>query len=106
MEDLIEEMDGVFVHDPEKEYEKLTYSQEFSVDELLMASHKVISSCTNRYKRYLKYIKFTDSDDSNEPSLIKTNIINFFSRESAIEKIILVKKIDKMLIDFIQNKTK
>ncbi len=96
VDDLSSLLDSSLVSDPYEEYEKLLKSQQFSVEDLLLAHIKVISSTNVRYNRYIKYINF-----NNESFFIKTKINEYFATENILDKIKLIKEIDKIIIDFI-----
>lgn len=91
-------LDSSLVSDPCEEYDKLLKSQQFSVEDLFSAHPKVISSTNVRYQRYIKYINFND-----ESFFIKAKINEYFVTENTLEKIILIKQIDKIILDFIDN---
>lgn len=96
IDDLTNLLDSSLVSDPHEEYLKLLKSQEFSLNDLLLAYKTVINSSNIRYQRYLKYISFNE-----ESFFIKQKIDEFFTTDDEITKVILVQQIDKMIIDFI-----
>lgn len=96
IDDLSELLDSSLVSDPYDEYEKLLKSQQFSAEDLLLAHEKVISSTNNRYNRYIKYINF-----NNESFFIKTKINEYFTTQNVLDKINLIRQIDKIILDFI-----
>ena len=97
MDELTDLFDNSIIHDPYQEYDKLLKSQQFSVDELLMASDTVVASTNIRYARYQKYIFFGD-----DTSFIKEKIVEYFSTHDVSDKIYLIKQIDRMIIDYIE----
>jgi hypothetical protein len=98
IDNLTDNLDGLLVHDPEKEYQLLLRSQQFSLEELGLAAETVINSSRNRYVRYSKYICF----DKDEQCLyIKSLIDDFLYDKKNENKLQLIKDIDRLLLEYI-----
>lgn len=85
-------------HDPYKEYQKLCYTSNYSIDELVKMSDQVIQHASYRYRKYKEYINFDDED----LQIVLDKINDFFlSKLSIRQKIQLIKDIDASLIKHI-----
>ncbi len=98
MDELTDLLDSSLVSDSYEEYQKLLKSQQYPLNDLLLAYNTVINSSHIRYQRYIKYINFT-----GESLFIKQKINEFFTTDCKVTKVILVQQIDKMIIDFIDS---
>lgn len=98
MDVLCENLDGVLIHDPENEYDKLNYTQLYSCEELNLARETVIDTTITRYHRYIKYIKF-DVDDTSK--YIKNRILQILSCKKNEILISNIKEIDRVFISYI-----
>lgn len=95
MEELCEQLYSLNVSSEEEEFKKLTYSQIFSLKDLISAYKSVITSSTVRYKRYIKNIYFDYDEDA---SAIKVKILECLATTDIIKKIKQIRSIDKALI--------
>jgi hypothetical protein len=95
---LAEELDNVLIYDPAKEYNILTYSQIYSLEELNLAREAVIKASIKRYNRYIKYIPFNEDSQSK---YIKSIIIQFLSCQKNENKIDAIREIDRLLLAYI-----
>lgn len=97
LEELSDLLDSSLIFDSQEEYNKLLKSQQFSLEDLLLAYERVISSTNIRYQRYIKYITF-----DGQSFFIKVKINEYFTTADRVEKIKLLKQIDKSIIDFVE----
>jgi hypothetical protein len=102
MEDLCNQMSGMIpVHDPEHEYQELSFSKSISLVDLSKSVFLV--KTFNRYRKYLSYIDFQSKNYHGELVLILIN--DFLSFENVnYNQLVLAARcvsIDMLLFDLV-----